>query len=602
MESTTIVYGVPFGKKPRSGQARVFDALNTHTAILNIKLPTGYGKTFTAAGVYSILKSRGKATRLLVIFPNDGQLEQFVKDGHGDLADTGVDGPYQIIDIRYFGAEALKKHRSNSAQVFAITIQALIQSRGMNNVGDLLLSGLWMIVVDEYHHYGLQKEWGKAVLALPRAFLLAMSATPSRPHDDSAFGAPHISVSYRDAVEELAIKPLRGHSYTYKIDAILEDGDVVSFTTSELADAAGGDDPEKIEKLRIKSKMRWSPKYVSPLVSVPIERMLRERIDTGYRLQALIGAMCVSHAELVCIQLKAIFPELVIDWVGTGQNGRSPEENKAILAKFCPQKDEHGNRHPTIDILVHVGMAGEGLDSVHGSEIVFLCNASLCNRRLQEAGRASRYLPDVTGNVNFDSSSEFAAKGYTGKAIMDAMDYAGPTEEKTEKEKEEREPKPLPEEPTIQIHNMELLHIDSGSAQVKRMAEALRETGVGGLDYSSLKGDPSHPHWAKVCDAYRFMRAQEAEALNEKAVITQWKESVDGALSVVTRRVIKRLLENGARFEKSLPGDIKTRINYRKASILGKVKPDLEAYKAHYRFLQKLEVEIIETGIPLWLS
>ena len=124
-----------------------------------------------------------------------------------------------------------------------------------------------------------------------------MSATPYRPSDDSAFGAPQVDVSYRQAVKESAVKELQGHAYHYKIDAIDESGELVSFTTAELIEAAGGDSQEKIDKLT--RKMRFSPKYISPLITNPIDRMLRDRLRTGMQLQAIIGCMSVSHANLV---------------------------------------------------------------------------------------------------------------------------------------------------------------------------------------------------------------------------------------------------------------------------------------------------------------
>jgi hypothetical protein len=74
-----------------------------------------------------------------------------------------------------------------------------------------------------------------------------------------------------------------------------------------------------------------------------------------------------------------------------------------------------------------------------------LNNASFCNKRNQEHGRASRYLPEVIGNINFDSSSDYAA--YVGDAIMDAMDDELP---KVNPDPEPREPSPdddLPELP-----------------------------------------------------------------------------------------------------------------------------------------------------------
>ena len=68
-----------------------------------------------------------------------------------------------------------------------------------------------------------KKCWGRAVLGLNRAFLLAMSATPTRPDDDSAFGIPDVSVKYREAVEEGVIKPLSAHAYSYRIETVSEE-------------------------------------------------------------------------------------------------------------------------------------------------------------------------------------------------------------------------------------------------------------------------------------------------------------------------------------------------------------------------------------------
>ena len=171
----------------------------------------------------------------------------------------------------------------------------------------------------------------------------------------------------------------------------LQDGEFVTFTTDELAKAAGSSEPDAIERFKLTSKMRWSPKYVSPLVDRPIARMLatRARIGVG---QALVGAMCCSHAELVCEQIKTMYPELRVDWVGTGLSGRSDEQNKAVLRKFCPKKRDGQRRWDDVelDILVHVGMAGEGLDSVFVTEVIHLNPANINNQNNQENGRSAR--------------------------------------------------------------------------------------------------------------------------------------------------------------------------------------------------------------------
>lgn len=604
MEPASIVSGVSFRQNPRPGQREVWERNELKTGNqLNIKLPTGYGKTLTATGVYSILKARSRAQRILYVVPSDAQLTQFILDGPRNLALANVDGPLAVTDLRFIAPQTvLTRHRRNECQVFTITVQALLQPSGKLICSQLFETGQWLIVIDEYHHYGVAKSWGKAINGLPRAFLLAMSATPYRPDADSAFGAPDVVVTYRAAVEQNAVKPLRGHSYEYRIDAINETGEVVSYTTQELADAAGGDDPERIERLRIKRKMRWSPKYVSPLVRIPIERMLVERVRTGQRLQALVSAMCVSHAELVCTQLRSMFPELAIEWVGTGEYGRSNEENADILRKFCPPKDETGERPSSLDVLVHVGMAGEGLDVVDVSEIILLRTARANNRDLQTIGRASRYRADIIGNINFDSSTELASNNYVGAAIMDAMDLA--PAQADDEPSEPREPNDdvpeLPDQPNILIANLELVRIDSGDAGVQRMARVLESANVTGIDYNRLQ-NLDDPEWQKIIDIYRNFRRKEASELDERSSIAQWRNAVDNAVSVVAGLVIKTMMRSGTRIDRSLIGDIKKRINFRKKEACGEIANDIALCRNHWNWIKQLERNIRSNGLPLWL-
>lgn len=601
MQSTSTMPWMSFRQNPRDGQRQVFEKFQ-EANYLNIQLPTGYGKTYTACGCYSIKKQSGECNRLLFIFPTDAQLEQFVKDGAADLHDVNVEKPLCVVDIRFFKTKAITKHRTDKAQIFAITVQSLINNNGMDIVGELMETGRWMVVVDEYHHYGIEKSWGKSVKALPATALLAMSATPERKYGDSAFGKPDIMVKYRDAaLGEKALKPLCGHSYVYRIDAVDENGDIVSFTTNDLVAAAGSDKPAVIEAYKITRKMRWSAKYVSPLVTIPIERMLRNRISSGFKLQAIVGAMCVSHAELVCGQVKSLFPELAIDWVGTGDDGRSSEQNKAILKKFCPPKDDNGRRVPTLDILVHVGMAGEGLDSILVSEVIHLNAASKNNSNDQENGRAARFIEGVTGNINFDSTSQYAREGFIGDAIMDAMDGSEAREPDPEDEREEGdEPEELPEEPTIQIWDMDLLKIDSGDVGVQRMANVLQQSSVTGIDYASLE-DKDSEDWEKVINIYRVMRQREAEENDEKAVIMQWKDAVNNAASAVVGRIVRAMLRNGVRQERSLVGDIKKRMNTEKKLSCGAITEDINVCRKHYQWLTALDSQVLKSGVPSWL-
>jgi superfamily II DNA or RNA helicase len=608
MEYATVMHGVSFKKKPRSGQARVFNTLSTHPTKLNIKFPTAYGKTYLLAGVWSLLLHQARCNRLLVIFPSTGQIRQFCQDGPGDLRDAGVCGPLGVMDISFSGTvAALREHRNNTCQVFAITVQALREARGMDACRALLSTGQWMICVDEYHHYGEARSWGLSVLALPRAYLLAMSATPYRPDDDSAFGPPDIVMSYREAVEEKSVKPLRGHAYNFAIEVTVDDQQQ-SFTTEEFAAMAGGDEPDRIEKLMIQRRMRWSPKYVSPLVRVPIERMMRERHHSGRHLQVLVGAMCVSHAEFVCEQLRGMYEELTIDWVGTGSDGRSAEDNERVLTAFCPPKDNDGNRaRPTIDVLVHVGIAGEGLDTINVSEVVFLSRASVCNRKIQEIGRGARYIEGITANVNFDSSSEFATMGYLGGKIMDAMDYEPPSpgeDEEPGTQEEPREFDEFPDEPDIQIFNLELLNINSGDAGgIQHMALVLSTLDPQRFDYAALIADESHGDWNIVRGMYKTLRTKEAMESYDRSQVFHLRDQIAALLNQIVRRIIALTQPDSISGE--MIGRIKRKINGRKKGLFGEIDArranDFETLKKHYSWLRQLEREIVSSGLPPWL-
>lgn len=605
MEFATALQGLSFRKNPRRGQWRLFERLleNTHLAQLNVKFPTAYGKTFCAAGSFSILRHCGRVNRILMIVTATGQLDQFCNDAAHEFRDAGVPAPLKIVDVGYQGVAALKAHRTNTAQIFVITVQSLKERRGMENVLKLLQSGQWMICVDEYHHYGIDKAWGLSVLGLPRVFLLAMSATPYRPGDDSAFGPPDLIITYRDAVTERAIKALRGHSYNFRIDVIDEHGRETSYTSAQIAALAGSAEPEQIEKFRIQRKMRWSPKYVSPLVCHPIDRMMSERLATGFKLQALVCAMCVSHAEFVCEQLRALYPELTIEWVGTGEYGRTPEENTDILKKFCLPKDNDGRRPSSqIDVLVHVGIAGEGLDTTTVSEIVFLSSAAISNRALQIIGRAARFLnEEIEGNVNFDASSEFTKRGYVGTAIMDAMDFKEPMTT------DDDPPKPrnfeldeLPEEPGIRIFNLELLNIDSGDPGVQLFAQLASKLEPQTYSFARLSANSADPQWKDVIDLYRMMRTKEAEEFNEKSILKQWDDAVETAVRHCTNRLLKLVIRDDRPINGEMIGRIKKAINQRKKSLFGEKQKDVEVLKRHYKWCCQLEREIIEKGIPAW--
>jgi superfamily II DNA or RNA helicase len=189
MESTSAVSGLPSFKDLRSGQHRVVNLFRERSAVV-AQLPTGYGKTLTAACSYLTLRSRGVVNRMLVIVPSSAQARQAGDDIPADLLKFGGIKT-MAYDVGRTPIPALNANRKGTCEVFVATIQALVASTAaIDAIASMMEVGRWFVVVDEHHHYGSDSEavWGSRVKSLPSTALLAMSATPHRRDGVSAFG------------------------------------------------------------------------------------------------------------------------------------------------------------------------------------------------------------------------------------------------------------------------------------------------------------------------------------------------------------------------------------------------------------------------------
>lgn len=607
MEPTSNVRLVSPRKAPRKGHVEVVAAATElRRGVLPIQLPTGYGKTYAAAAVFRALFDAGEVDRVLYLVPTTAQLNQFANDGREDFLDAGVYGVVPF-DISYSPTQAMKAHRDGSRVVFVATIQAVASGSAGLAVREMMLTGRWLVVVDEHHHYGIHKTWGRAVLDMRAAFTLAMSATPDRKAQDSAFGAPVVRVSYVDAREQKAVKSIELHAYEYRVDAITVNGEPRSFSTSELAEAAGSADPQAIDKFIVNNKLRWSPKYISPLVSIPVERLLARR--GGYPLQMIVGAMGCLHAKMVCEQIRSMFGDLLaVDWVGTGPSGRSDAENEAVIKRFCPPKVD-GARRPQdvkLDVLVHVGMAGEGLDSVFVAEVVHLNAATITNQNDQENGRSARRIPGAPEKlqkafINVDTSSEYAA--WSGDRIervfdRDNGDVAPAPDTAKPDDEGDGDDRDIPAEPHIMIADCRLENIDKGDPEVKGCAEALVR--AGNFDPLILS-DPNHQIWdAAVMLRHRELveRARNQEGMS---VLYQLRHDLKGAVGSAASTA-SRAASSG-RFERSLVGDMCKRINSEMCRRFGQKVDDASepGLRERRAWVRQLQIAIRSEGLPPWL-
>jgi len=600
MESTGTLQTMSLPENLRPKQREIIEAFK-QTDYLIAKLPTGYGKTLAAAGSYAVLRHRGACNRMLYVVPRSSQARQAAESVPSDLSVFGV--KTKAIEIGRDPINSLRRHRDGSCEVFVTTVQALSTSPATSRtVADLVETGRWFVVVDEHHHYGEETTWADVIKALPSRAMLAMSATPNRHDGSDHFSDPHIVETYRGAAKAGYVKQLTLHAYDYIVDALTKDGKAIPFTTEQIVQEAGSDSPEVIDKFMLAQKMRWSPKYISPLVTYPLDRIISLR-TRNVRSQMLVQAMSCTHAEMVCEQIRSLLPEnLTVDWVGTGPSGRSDRDNEAVLRAFCPEKDQvTGRRNWTLDVLVNVGIASEGLDTTDVAEIVFLTPANITITNLQTIGRGARLIPGLKTqpqcHVNVDTGSPMA--DFIGARVMDLFDDINVEEREEQEEKDARERleddyEPLPETMSVMIVDVRLTDIRKGAL----WEEALRI----GIESASAATPREQIEQAVEAGLTRFLNRSN----NVSSVLAQKREKVNNGTTKISHLVLRRIAQTGVRVEKSLAGDLRRRINTQKKRLFGCVnEADEEQLDRQYAWLREVEKQILNDqglqGVPTWL-
>jgi hypothetical protein len=543
---------------------------------------------------YAMLRHRGVANRVLYIVPRGVQASQAAEEYPKDLGAVSSQ-PAKSFIIGDTPIPALKAHRSGACEIFVTTIQALISSPStVRTLCEMMATGKWFIVIDEYHHYGhTDNSWTKKVQSLPHQALLAMSATPHRKDEEKPFGPPDPVVSYVEARKLGYVKPLELQAYDYRVDAMVDNIDIQTFTTAEVYQAAGSTNPNEIDQWAATRELRWSPRYISPLLSRPIARMM----SYNFRAQMLIQAISCSHAKMVCEQVKSLVgPEIKVDWVGTGPRGRMDADNIRILEEFCPRKDSRTGMRPwTLDILVNVQMASEGLDCMDVFEIVFLNAPSLNNTTLQTIGRASRvpiYLSECpTAIVSVDEACEMAK--YLGSAVETCFDEI-PVPGKERNGGGNGGDFPLP--PDVVIKNAELINVRT-------------DPHFGPLFDRAVKRAKEHPDTAAMTqeeiaqwveDALREGIRKRDAVHNESAEIERLKKRIENGCRLKTFQVIGKLKKAG-RLQIIEYQDMVKKIKNRKNRELRSYPDDasLSELKRHEEWLRRFELEL-KNGVPSW--
>jgi hypothetical protein len=302
----------------------------------------------------------------------------------------------------------------------------------------------------------------------------------------------------------------------------------------------------------------------------------------------IVGAMGCLHAKMVCEQIRDMFGDVLrIDWVGTGPHGRDSKENEAVIRKFCPPKRD-GRRRPEdiqIDVLVHVGMAGEGMDSIYVTEVVHLNAATLSNQNDQENGRASRRIPNAPDNmqvayINVDSSSAYAK--WPGLKIMDCFDRTNgdpPPDDEDDEDDDSDDDDPtewdVSDEPLVILVDCELARIDRGDPEVAALALAVAEAafttrGLGKQDIAEqldvireLLRSPNSEEaseWIAVgIAARRRQLLDNAAGQNGRSVLYQLRHDISGMTGAIASQVARERAPDRLS-RKSMIGPLKKRL------------------------------------------
>lgn len=626
MEHASRSLRVPPEEKLRRGQKQTLQHFTQHWRTV-AQLPTGYGKTLTGAACYKAARVAGKANHLLWVVPRSAQAEQARVSMFEDLTDflrigdlRSEPGEFRVIDVGQRPTRAYSAVRNGTCEVFVATIQSLLTPERFETVMDMTATGRWMLVADEYHHFGDAEKsvWAQTIRDIDAraACTLALSATPHRSDGSSLFGKPDVVVTYKSAEQEGAVKCLCLGAHEYLVDVTRPNGDgkpeVLTFTTSELLDELNVPDaPNKLDKVMAKKRMKFSSKYVSPMITRAIDRLENLRLY-GIKGQMLVQAMSCFHAECLCAQIKALLPgDMRVDWVGTGEDGRTDDDNRRIVEReFCPPKDDTGRRPWTLDVLVNVGIASEGLDCVDVTEVVFCTSPTANPTTLQTIGRAARTMKlepgqeQPTAYISVDTSSPL--RRYPGDMVQALFDdpKAAPKPPNTNSNNNDNTPvpyTPLPEhlyDGHIDVTWQSVLDDPVFQASVDELAEKRPAAAALYSDRDALA-----MAMAEIEAEKRQQQAEKDLHITSELRHKEKRSKVNSAVS----RVAALALEQGSktlRPAKERKEELFRRINGRKKSALGPLGKDtpFKDIDLHYNWVRDLEQRILTQGVPSWLT
>lgn len=580
------------GKSLRDGQAEL---INDPSSVKWASLVTGYGKTIAAIGCFWAAREAGRVNRCLYIVPSR-DLRQQTKKSIEDFSETqiSIGSPFSIVRPE---TAVLREHRKNHKTVFIATIHSVASDPEF--YADLMETGRWMVVADEFHRYSLEESarWGEALKSLPYEMIVGLSATPDRTDNGETLFShvePTVHVSLARAKDEDAIRKLQARRMHYNIEVINVDGEPIELTTEDLSN------PKGLDERLTRERLKFSTKYVSHMLMMALSELQAKRLYNE-KYKALVAAASCKHAEYVAGLINKLDTGLEADWVGGGSYGRPDEDNDAVMHRF---------KHGDLPVLVQVNKAGEGFDVPECSVLVILRTMYPSVQLTQLIGRVLRRVQGMN-STNDVGCVFYSADNPGGGHIDDICRLVTPEGFENQGEKTDeiklREPGEIPpwdDLPSVFIKSVsydrdDLIQYLGDQGFQMAANEIISTVFQVPVDYDQL--DDGQQRSVDNIMTRAFMRKQTGE-IERQQEITYRKR-----LSVARTEVVRTALQagsGGSNYPKSIAGDMKQRLSRRAIEVFGNPASALteQEAKSQFEWMRDIQKHIHATKqVPEWL-
>lgn len=580
------------GNPLRDGQAEL---INDPSSVKWAALVTGYGKTVAAIGCFWVAREAGQVNRCLYIVPGRDLRQQTMSSIQRiEGTPISIGAPYSIVRPE---TAVLREHRHNLKTVFIATIHSVASDPEF--YADLMETGRWMVVADEFHRYSLEESarWGEALKRLPYDMMVGLSATPDRTDNGETLFShiePTVHVSLARAKDEDAIRKLQARRMHYNIEVINVDCEPIELTTEDLAN------PKGLDERLTRERLKFSDKYVSHMLMMAMNELQAKRLYNE-KYKALVAAASCKHAEYVANLINKLDTGLAADWVGGGNFGRPDDENDAVMARF---------KTGDLPVLVQVNKAGEGFDVPECAVLVILRTMYPSVQLTQLVGRVLRRVDGMDSTQ--DVGCVFYSADNPGGSHIDEIcqlitpEAFGRDGEAGDSPKP-REPGEIPpwdDLPSVFIRSVNYDRDDLIQYLGDRGFQMAANEIISTVFQVPVSYDQLDEYQQKNVDnimTRAFMRKQTGD------IERQQEETYRKRLNVARKEVVASALKagsGGSNFPKSIAGDMKQRLSRRAIEVFGNPASALteQEAKAQFEWMRGIQKHIESTKeVPEWL-